>query len=81
MRKEMIPVDNPAPDCCANCRSLKWGKEEGWDLCEYDGGSIYWGFKHKQKCCHHQRSSLKDPRLAGMYGVKEETKGETTNER
>ena len=44
-----------APNTCANCRYLAWGKEEGLDLCRKTGDGVDWATKTQQVCDAHER--------------------------
>lgn len=51
------------PKSCANCRSLQWGQEEGWDKCKTHQIGIDWALKNKQVCDSHVKSNMPDPRI------------------
>ncbi len=54
----------PNQNSCANCSYLRWGPEEGWDLCSLDGHSVEWAKKCNMICDDHVRSKFDDPRVA-----------------
>jgi hypothetical protein len=50
-------------NCCANCKHLTWGKNEGWDYCSAQQKSIYWPKKKILVCEHYSRcDGTEDPR-------------------
>jgi hypothetical protein len=51
------------PDCCGNCRFLRWGSQQGWDKCGKHNFGVDWGCKRKQVCNDHERSNAEDPRV------------------